>query len=517
MLTAAFADALGVSEDEARAMLLDFARRVREQTQIGPVDITGLGTFEQRDGSLAFSPDDSLALIVNHVYADLRPLPMHGALPPQTAPEPAPDQEPELDPEPEPQSSVPTEAPTELPAPMPTPAPPAATLPETPAPESSASEPDPLDEFGEEVTGPLGELPMPPLFATDDTLSALRDASRDLDPHAHKWADDLIREERDDVEPSGEPQPVSDESPFSFVDDEPEPFGPDGLDSFDDEPFDDEPPTFAPTFDSPPEPTMSPASEPPEIALPEPDVPEPVYAEPEYLTPVEPEPFAEPSPVAEQQPAGEPEPISFEPALTDDDLIARIAPSPDKVLPPAPPATPLPAATPPPSEPQTQPLRAAPRRKRSGLPMIGLLVLALLLGVAAMMWWLTRPSVPDSTIAAIPADTTQMVSPVDTVATPPAEPETALRGSTPVSVPPGYTVVVGGGTAAEAEAIAQPYRDRGYRTGILVGTSRGSRIYRVGVGQFETRREADAARTGALRQGELGELTPSDAFLFPFQ
>ncbi len=357
---------------------------------------------------------------------------------------------------------------------------------------------------------------MPPLFATDDTLSALRDASRDLDPHAHQWADDLIREEQDDSEPMEEPEQADDASPFAFVDDEPDAFEPQPFD--DDEYPDDELPSFSPAFDDAPEPEMPRASEPPEIAIPEPDVPEPVYAAPtpEPFVPVEPESFVAPEPVAEQEPMVDDEPVAPpEDALSDDDLIARIAPKPDHALPPTAAAT-IPPPQPP--EPEVSHRRTPPPRRKSNLPLIGILVLALLLAIAATMWWLTRSDTPDPTLAQTPVDTTQTVAPIDTVAAVPDEPETALRGSTPVSVPPGYTVVIGSGaTAAEAEALAAPYRERGYRTGILVGTSRGRQLYRVGVGQFETLRDAIAARDGALREGDLRTLTPSDAFTFPFQ
>ncbi len=347
---------------------------------------------------------------------------------------------------------------------------------------------------------------MPPLFATDDTLSALRDASRDLDPHAHQWADDLIREENDESEPLEEPQREEDTSSFAFADDEPDAFEPQRFDDDDDgEYLDDELPSFSPAFDDSPEPEMPRASEPPEIAIPEPDVPEPAYAAPtpEPFAPVEPGLANEPEAIVDEELVAPAEDV-----LSDDDLIARIAPTPSQDVPPiAPPPEQEPPRRPPPS----------PRRK-SNLPLIGVVVLALLLSIAGMMWWLTRSTAPDPIIAETPADTVQQVAPVDTLAAVPDEPETPLRGSTPVSVPPGYTVVIGSGaTEAEAEALAAPYRELGYRTGILAGTSRGRRLYRVGVGQFETLQDAIAARDGALREGDLRTLTPSDAFTFPFQ
>ncbi len=514
MLTAAFADALGVSEDEAHAMLLDFSRRVNEQAAMGPVEITGLGTFEQRGDGLTFAPDDTLALIVNHVYADLRPLPMHGAVLQRTPePEPTPESEPDIEPEPESSAMVPEAplAPLDLEQHV-------APEPEAPTPVAESDTDEPAAQFEQppgveavededDAMSPLGELPMPPLFASDDTLSTLRDMGRDLDsdPHVHRWADDLIREEGDD-EPAPSTDALEDDSPFAFVDDDPA--------AFDPEPFaledDDAVPTFAPAFEDSFEPELPPASEPPEITIPEPSVPEPVYAAPEPDAPA-PDAYASDSPIP-PQPVEEAKSVAIaDDGLSDEDLTARIAPVAGQFV--APPAAP----TPPDAEPA--PRRSPPPpRERSSVPLLVLLGVAILLIVAAMAWWLTRSDVADSTVAVAPADTAQVVAPMDTVETPAVEPETALRGSTPVSVPPGYTVVIGSGaTVAEAEALAAPYRELGYRTGILVGDSRGRRLYRVGVGQFETLSAAIAARDGALREGDLRTLTPSDAFTFPFR
>lgn len=475
-MVTAFAHALGVDESEAREMLRTFGQRVRAQAASGPVAIDGLGTFAMQDGALTFEPAESLALVVNHAYADLRPLPMHRDLPePPTEAEDEPDRsEPERsEPEPEPQAAD---------------------------PDPPAFDPQPFDaDAGDEpVTGPLGELPMPPLFADDETLTALRDAGRDLedpkrDPErAHRWADDLIRE--DDGSPAGpppaDPPPVSGTADQNDPDPQPEDLSadPDSDDAFD------ELPSLAPSF-SDAEPELPTADEPPEIAVPENEVPEPTLHETDPAPPVSSEPAA---------PEPELAPPQGEPA---EDPVARIAPIPSPRPEPAP-------------RPERAPARPARQRRRSLLPLVGALALAALLGVAAMWWWLSRPGHVDPAVATAPrpADTVQAaaVPPPDTLAQalPGAEqadePETPLRGRTPVTPQSGFTVVVGGEpTQAAAEALAARYRADGYRTGVLPGrTSRGAAIFRVGVGAFDSRQAAERARTGEL-QGTV----PADAWV----
>ena len=87
----------------------------------------------------------------------------------------------------------------------------------------------------------------------------------------------------------------------------------------------------------------------------------------------------------------------------------------------------------------------------------------------------------------------------------------ALRGQDPVEAGSGgWTVVVGGmATEVEAETTARQFRLQGYRTAVLKGTTaQGAEIYRVGLGHFRTRADAQAA-LGRMR----GNLFPADAWL----
>jgi hypothetical protein len=250
---------------------------------------------------------------------------------------------------------------------------------------------------------------------------------------------------------------------------------------------------------------MAEASEPPELAISDPNPSPSTDDAAEPPTPADPPPVSDELTREEEEAAFEVVDEAPEPPA---DPIDRIAPIPT--------SAPRPAAEP---EPEPVRPRTPPPAPKTGNGLtIAIGVVALLLGVAFAWWWLSNrpPATDDLAAAPVPADTAAAFTPVpDTLAQAavPEEPETNLRGATPVTVPPGFTVVVGGApTSAEAEAIAEPYRAAGFRTGILLGQSRGQRYYRVGVGQFESREQAVAA----LASDDFPDQAPADAFIFPF-
>ncbi len=265
------ADVLGTTEAEARQALADFVEALHTRLDAeGEVAFEGLGTFRRAGGSLTFEAAPAVALVVNHRYAGMEPIPLSSGAPPrwQTG---LPDDQHPLGPPPE-------------------------------------------TVFETADTSPDDDGPdLPPLFASDETLMALRDAARDLDTppseEAAQWADEMIEEdsqivpvdlsqpeEPEDVPPiddasvieevvlSDPPSPSDDEGEAELLQEE------DGLDDENDEVFEaDEPALVFPPHgvvehdaaDAVPPPPVPaevppppPASErPPRVRTPEPDEP----------------------------------------------------------------------------------------------------------------------------------------------------------------------------------------------------------------------------------------------------
>ena len=211
------------------------------------------------------------------------------------------------------------------------------------------------------------------------------------------------------------------------------------------------------------------------------------------------------------EPEAPPEPVAADPAEEAEAVPRLFPPIPPRPLPQESPlaepssvpedrpvVTPRPVRTPPPP-----PVSA---RRFPWLPAV--LLLALVVALVAVL--VLRDPEPVVTPAAPPVGAADSVQTPDTsaavaetpptaaetpVETPPAaEPETALRGTSPVVAGSGYTLVIGGGTQAEAERLAAPFRAQGYRTGVLAGrTDSGAAIYRTAIGQFNSLGAAQSA------------------------
>lgn len=102
-----------------------------------------------------------------------------------------------------------------------------------------------------------------------------------------------------------------------------------------------------------------------------------------------------------------------------------------------------------------------------------------------------EPVITDSTLTTVPPDNT--VAP-PTPATPPLE--DPLMSSQPIDpAAGGFTWAMGSyPSEAPANEAAARYRRAGFRSSVLPGTAQGRQVFRVGVGQFATQAEAEAAR-----------------------
>ncbi len=440
------ADALGTTPDEAQGQLEAFAGRLRETLQReAEVFCEGLGTFRMTGGRLTFTPDASVALVVNHRYAGMEPIPLSADAPPAWQP---------------------------------------------PPPEDDDLPPEPSERVAfEEVTfeappnTTTGDAPpeLPPLFASDETLMALRDAARDLDApradEADTWAARLVEE--DEVPPESE-------APAA--------------------------PEWAPEVEETPEAAPAPP------ALFDGDEGAPAEMPETFEVPPGDEADSDSAAAAE----AEAERDEAESAAAASDEAASAAAASDEalaagLLPADPPPVGRPAPVPPIELPSRPPPRAPEPRRFPVLP--ALLLLALVGAVIAVLL-LRQPApapvpVPPTAAdtAAAPLDTAAVatdtaapgddenapaaiappvVPPAQTPAAETSAPETpggeALRGTAPVVAGAGFTLVVGGAdTAAGAEAVAAPFRQQGYRTGVLAGrTDAGAAIYRAAVGQFSS-------------------------------
>lgn len=211
------------------------------------------------------------------------------------------------------------------------------------------------------------------------------------------------------------------------------------------------------------------------------------------------------------------EPASVRP--TETEPVASLPP--ERVVPPPPVRTPIRESKP-----------AASRPRRVSIPLIvGVVFLAAFVGVLAYMFLSNTPApyeepqpsiteaIPeeplttDSVAASVPTE----VEPMTPGETTEPEPVTTsvwdspLRSSDGIDGSAGgYTIVVASGVSREA---AQPalerYRRQGFRTSILNGAYREVSRYRIGVGQFQTEADANAA----LREND--DALPDDAWVMP--
>ncbi|MFB6248635.1 MAG: SPOR domain-containing protein [Salinibacter sp.] len=76
---ALLADELDISDQKAEKLLLAMLREVRKRAQQGGVRLPDLGKFRVEDGELTFSPADSLARAVNHRFEGLQSEQLRGA------------------------------------------------------------------------------------------------------------------------------------------------------------------------------------------------------------------------------------------------------------------------------------------------------------------------------------------------------------------------------------------------------------------------------------------------------
>lgn len=414
------ADVLDVSPAEARAALEAFAGRLRERlADESAVTLGGLGTFRREGGRTVFEADESVALVVNHRYAGMEPIALTTGAPPRWQAGLPDDEHPLGPPPPEVfEDATPEEE--------------AVTAAQ---PEADFGTPEVEDEAVWTDVPPPGDTPeLPPLFASDETLMALRDASRDLDApaseQADEWAARMIDEEH---EAPAEPEPDADDLP---------------------------------------PPPLHPASMPVEAHLEMPQDYEPEEEE-EVPAALPPEPPDEPIPQAE--PAVPVEPTG-----------------------PVEPAVPVELPhRPGPRDRAEEPERRFPWVPALLLlALVGVVVAVLVLRDPSPTLAVPPVAAPDTslvadtTAAALPADTAA------TSEQPPAD--DPLRSTAPVVSGQGYTIVVGGATSQQAaEDIANTYRQQGFRTGVLPGrTGSGTAIYRVGVGQFGSIAEAQQALNG---------------------
>lgn len=430
------ADALNASEADVRAALDRFSARLHERLQEEEsVTYHGLGTFRSEGGRLTFEADESVALVVNHRYAGMEPIPLSAGAPPTWQPGLPDDEHPLGAPPPEVFEDVPYEDDSV----------------EATASEADFAPPEVEEEaVWSDVSPPPATPDLPPLFASDETLMALRDAAREMEgappsDEADEWAARMIEEE-EAPPPPDEPEPEADLPP---------------------------PPLHAASMpieahmEMPPEYEYDPDEEEAEEAAP-PDEPEPIHVVQPVPPPVE-LPHR-PSP-RERVTAAPARRFPWVPAILLLVLVGAVL----AVLflrDPAPVETPA-----------TPPVAGADTTLAS-----------------------------DTTVTAgTPADTAAAPeeTPAESPAQPVAEPDDALRGSAPVVAGSGYTIVVGGANSeGAAERIAASFRQQGYRTGVLRGrTSAGAAIYRVGIGQFGSLDEAQQALSS------LDNAIPSDAWI----
>lgn len=469
------------SDPEAVGQTLQAAvDRVRQQVGLyGYARLAGIGTFRQQQGQLTFEPDRTLAEAANHRFAGLEPLQVET---PRTSEAGHGYQKTQVLHPKEPSEALP---------------PPAPPVPEADSPEADERAEDPFWEEREEPAPdhPLGPYPHPSFEEADFAVLG--------EEMPHDDGDD-VEESREAYEAdAGEEPTIFFNAPPARHEERP-----------DEEPEDDVEAdlTFEPdpVTDVPPEPTLrwnETEEAEPEEADPGPPEPTEPYAPPRKPTF---ERFLAPGEGTERPPQPL-RPSGAEPSRAEKDA----APS----RPPVPP--------PPKHQVQHGPNRFQQEHERTRTPLI-VTGVVLLLGIVGAVWYFALSGadpvvreepplvVEEDTVTAQPlaADSVGLDTATVAAAASPDEPEdvpsTPLRS--PDGIDPergGYTVIVASEASRQAaEAVAARYRDQGYRTGIIVGRSGGSTRYRVGIGQFASLGEADAART-ELRGDEI----PQDAWV----
>lgn len=107
------AERLGIPEEQARDLLRAMLEEVRNRAEDDEVRLPRLGTFQEEDGTLSFSPSPSLERLVNQQYEGLRPeeVPARPEVEPEDPDRAEPDDEPERPPPEEPLSDESKEAP----------------------------------------------------------------------------------------------------------------------------------------------------------------------------------------------------------------------------------------------------------------------------------------------------------------------------------------------------------------------------------------------------------------------
>jgi septal ring-binding cell division protein DamX len=99
-ITPLLAEQLDISEEQARSLLKTMVQELRQRTETDAVQLSGLGTFHQDDGTLVFQPGPSLRRRVNRQFEGLSAEPLTPV-----------DAEPEAAPSPGQSASGPTDTP----------------------------------------------------------------------------------------------------------------------------------------------------------------------------------------------------------------------------------------------------------------------------------------------------------------------------------------------------------------------------------------------------------------------
>jgi len=506
-LASHLARSLEISQAEAERAVAQLGETLADElAESGEAHIEGLGTFSRGDGDVRFEPDPILQRAVNHRFEGL----------PLVHTKPA---EPEAD-----------------------------------APEEAEEPADPFELVG---TGP--ELSPPE--EDENTFAPIRDFGSDddsVDPFARPFEEDYIAKEDDTAaqEPSdldGAAPPMDEPAVAEFAPDE------------HDEPATIPPLDFGasrePVEESTPEETLpedeidSSAEAPDEFTEGDDDddldqllegiwTPRTGPVETDHpLGPLSPELLED----ADYQLVGDagessdphaPPPASEEPPPEREDWRGKdvfFSPTPP---PPGPPKPQVPVAPDPPplsppvtrASPAFEATRTAPESEEDGsrrgwMPWVAAALAVVLVGAAILAWLWFQPTPgppdpgpgPDQVVVVPPVDEDPDPAITDPDEPAPAEPvpdptpppeDTPLRSADGIDpAQGGYTLIVASeGTRAEAERIAGRYRADGFRVSVLPATVGGRQFFRVAVGQFSSRAQAQA------RRGDLPDYAPADTW-----
>jgi hypothetical protein len=545
-LAAGLARALNLSPAEAERAVAAIGRQLRERLDAsGAVRVDGVGTFRRTDDGIAFDPAPPLAAAVNHRFAGLPAVPA----PDLASGPPAPPELPTEDPFGSVHAAPELHLPEEIDAP-PTPIRDLASEPEEAAPPEPVTDPAGENVPDEPESDPAGEtVPDEPEsdpageaeeFEDDDAAPHPEEAApdgldADVDDDLDTWAaededawaafpdmplisdqDLLSQEDLDaasgDADPETAPEPAGDATGETDEDDEwaTLPYEP--------EQDEQELPAIAPAgeaddvddsddLDALIEGVWTPRTGPADEEHPLGPPPEDLLEDADFLVLEGSAPAGtadEPSPTEDSAPSD---------AHAAEQPLAAAIPAGDEPPPAA--AEPPPPADAPGFAASRDP-EPAPQRGRRRWPWV---VVALLLigGVAVALWYLQPgPAGPDPApdpVAATPPPAAE--EPAETEEPAPAgEEEPAPPTDDPLRSPQavdpaggGYTWVISEPSQAAADSRMERYRQQGYRVAVIPATVRGATYFRVAIGQFESRAEAEQHR------GQLPPDAPTDIWI----